>query len=498
MWPSPPPPTATNGVIPKAHSPGPGRRVKSSAEEPSHPQRMHRTGRTMHRLSQLLHRQVPSLPPADWERAAPSATALRRDIAVALGFYLLALLMLELVLSLTETGKSAERPLAFALLAALILPLMFRRRWPITMMLISSAAFLIGSSPATATVVMQFCAQLAYFLGLYTAVAWARNRRGLWTAMALVLLSMAVWLVLSFFTSDLYSAANQLLVENPMGSIPEELALPLYSFLINVLFFGGAIFLGLTSWSNSYAKSLVLVQAARIAAQAEELAARAVNAERLRIARELHDVIAHHIASVGVQASAARLVQDRDPAQAIELMRGIESSARSAVAETRSLLGVLREQSPQDPETGNSAARAPEPSLAALPGLLEQNAAHGLHVQLSEDEHAPGFFASLAPGLSLALYRICGEALANVRRHSTARAATLALRSGTDAQGSWVEVEVTDEGAPRPDSAGSGFGLRGIRERAALHHGLVEIGPRTPRGWRTRARLRLPGSPEGN
>ncbi|WP_404286820.1 sensor histidine kinase [Glutamicibacter arilaitensis] len=452
----------------------------------------------MHRLSQLLHRQVPSLPPADWEREAPSTSSLRRDIWVALGFYLLAILMLELVLSLTEVGKSAERPLAFALLAALILPLMFRRRWPITMMLIGSAAFLIGSSPATATIVMQFCAQLAYFLGLYTAVAWARNRRGLWTAMGLVLLSMAVWLILSFFTGDLYSEANWVMVENPAGSIPEEVAMPLYSFLINVLYFGGAIFLGLTSWSSSYSKSLVLIQARRIAAQAEQLAARAVNEERLRIARELHDVIAHHIASVGVQASAARLVQDRNPAQAIELMRGIESSARSAVAETRSLLGVLREQSPQDSELGTTSARTPEPSLAQLPQLIEQNATHGLRVVLSEDEHAPGFFASLAPGLSLAAYRICGEALANVRRHSTARTATLALRSGLDEQGHWLEVEVTDEGTPRPHSAGSGFGLRGIRERAALHHGLVEIGPRTPRGWRTRARLRLPGELEGN
>lgn len=446
----------------------------------------------MLRLSQLLHRSVPSLPPPDWERETPNPAALRRDIWSALGFLVLALLMQELVLSMTEVGKSADRPLAFALLAALILPLMFRRRWPITMMLIGSAAFLIGGSTATAVVAMQFCAQLGYFLGLYTAVAWARNRRGLWTAMGLVLLSMAVWLIISFFTSDLYAANNQLMVENPMGSIPETIAMPLYSFVINVLYFGGAIFLGLTSWSNSYSKSVVLSQASRIAAQAEELAARAVNEERLRIARELHDVIAHHIASVGVQASAARLVQPRDPAQAIELMRGIESSARSAVAETRSLLGVLREQSLDNADTSPSSSRDPEPSIAQISQLLEDNTAQGLQVSLSRDEHRGGFLDSLAPGLSLALYRISGEALANVRRHSTARTATLALRSGIDEQGTWVEIEVTDQGSPRPDTAGSGFGLRGIRERAALHHGLVEIGPRIPRGWRTRARLRLP------
>lgn len=446
----------------------------------------------MLRLSQLVHRYVPSLPPADWERERPTPQALRRDIAVALAFYFLALLMQELILSLTENGKSADRPIAFALLAALILPLMFRRRWPITMMLIGSAAFLVGGSTTTATVAMQFCAQLGYFLGLYTAVAWARNRRGLWTALSLVLLSMAVWLVISFFTSDLYAVNGKLIVQDPMGSIPAEIAMPLYSFLINLLYFGGAIFLGLTSWSNAYAKSLVLSQAARIAQQAEELAQRAVTEERLRIARELHDVIAHHIASVGVQASAARLVQPRDPQQAIELMRGIESSARSAVAETRSLLGVLREQPTQTTEEQASTQREPEPSMAVLTQLINENSAQGLQVSLSPGEHIPGFFDSLAPGLSLAMYRICGEALTNVRRHSTARVATLALRSGVDEQGTWVEVEVTDEGSPRPDTAGSGYGLRGIRERAALHHGLVDIGPRTPRGWRTRARLRLP------
>lgn len=483
--------TATNDVIRKTHSLGTVGQVNSSADDNARHLKP-KEEETMLRLSQLLHRRVPSLPPADWERQTPTSAALRRDIFSALGFFVLALLMQELVLSMTEAGKSADRPLAFALLAALILPLMFRRRWPITMMLIGSAAFLIGGSTATATVAMQFCAQLGYFLGLYTAVAWARNRRGLWTAMGLVLLSMAVWLVISFFASDLYEATNTLMVENPMGSIPANMAIPLYTFVINTLYFGGAIFLGLTSWSNSYSKSVVLSQAARIAAQAEELAARAVNEERLRIARELHDVIAHHIASVGVQASAARLVQPRDPAQAVELMRGIESSARSAVAETRSLLGVLREQSLDHSDTGTSSSRDPEPSIAQISQLLQDNAAQGLQVRLSRDEHSCAFFDSLAPGLSLALYRISGEALANVRRHSTARTATLALRSGIDEQGTWVEIEVTDQGSPRPDTAGSGFGLRGIRERAALHHGLVEIGPRIPRGWRTRARLRLP------
>ena len=448
----------------------------------------------MSRLAELVHRRVPSLPPSDWERPAPDAGGLRRDALAALAFLALALLMQEMVQSLTEADTAVSRPLAYLITASLVLPLMLRRRWPIVIMLCSSAAFMIAGVGETAIVAMQLCAQLGYFLALYSAVAWARNRRALWTGLAVVLLAMALWLVLSFFTSDLLTATGRQLVQDPAGVLDPLTALPIYTFLMNLLFFGGAIFLGLTSWSNAYANQLVAAQAERIAAQAQELAARAVSEERLRIARELHDVIAHHISSVGVQASAARMVQNRDPDKAAELMRGIEGSARDAVAETRALLGVLREPhgAGQQPSHG---ARHPEPSLAQLDGLIAHQAGLGLTVHLTVAEHCPDFLASLPQGLSLALYRISSEALTNVRTHSTARRARLTLRSGTDGPETWVEVEVTDEGRPRPGTAGSGFGLRGIRERAKLHHGEVEIGPRAERGWRTRARLRVTSEP---
>ncbi len=446
----------------------------------------------MRRLTDYVHRILPSLPPADWERPAPDKNGLRRDILAALFLLVFAVLIQELSLSLTEIKNAPTRSDSVIVLSAMILPLMFRRRWPILMMLLGSAAFMIAGTSEAYMVTMQICAQFAYFLGLYTAVTWSRNRRALWSILSVVLLSMAVWIIIDLFTSDLMNSLNINLVENPAGSVPPETAFPLYTFLINLLFFGGAIFLGLISWSNAYANELVKTQAQRIADQSQQLADRAVNEERLRIARELHDVIAHHIASVGVQAAAARMVQARDPEKAAELMKGIEESARSAVGETRSLLGVLRESgSDVLPESGTSDARRPEPSLKQLQTLIDENRAQGLTVDLSRAEHSPNYLDSLPAGISLALYRISSEALANVRRHSTARRATLSLRSGVDEQGPWVEAEVTDEGNTRPDSSGSGFGLRGIRERANLHHGLVEIGPRIPHGWRTRARLRV-------
>lgn len=446
----------------------------------------------MRRLPELVHRRLPTLPPVDWERPAPDRKGLRRDVIVAAGFLLLALAMHELMQSLTEREDAPDRLLSYLVLASLIVPLMFRRRWPISMMLIGSAAFFGAGNENTYRVGMELCAQLAYFIGIYTAVTWSKNRRGLWTAMSVVLLFMATWLIISFFSSDLFKATGTSMVEEPAGVLPATTAFVLYNLLMNLMFFGGAIFLGMVSWTNAYASQIVEIQAQRIAEQSQQLADRAVNQERLRIARELHDVIAHHIASVGVQASAARMVHDRDPQQSIELMRGIESSARSAVSETRALLGVLREHDDPDDVPGSAeGARNPEPSMAQLDELIATNERQGLGIQLSCDEHQPGFISSLPAGLSLALYRISGEALANVRTHSTARTATLSLRSGTDAEGAWVEVEVTDSGRPRPDSAGGGYGLRGIRERAKLHHGLVEIGPRIPHGWRTRARLRV-------
>ena len=449
----------------------------------------------MSRLADLVHRRVPSLPPSDWERPAPDAQGLRRDVLAALAFLALALLMQELVQSLTEADTAVSRPLAYLVTASLVLPLMLRRRWPILIMLFSSAAFMVAGVGDTAIVAMQLCAQLGYFLALYSAIAWARNRRALWTGLGVVLLAMGLWLVLSFFTSDLLSATGRQLVQDPAGALDPLTALPLYTFMVNLLYFGGAIFLGLTSWSNAYANQLVAAQAERIAAQAQELAARAVSEERLRIARELHDVIAHHISSVGVQASAARMVQERDPAKAAELMRGIEGSARNAVAETRALLGVLREPQGGGGQQELHGTRHPEPSLAQLERLIAHQAGLGLAVQLTRAEHRPDFLTTLPQGLSLALYRISSEALANVRTHSTARRARLTLRSGTDDAGTWVEVEVTDEGRARPGTEGSGFGLRGIRERAKLHHGEVEIGPRAERGWRTRARLRVTSEP---
>lgn len=445
------------------------------------------------KLTQLPEKFLPGQsPPLTWERKMPDVAALRRDIWATIAVLFSALLAMEMILSFAPSEGAPDRLTSYLAITALVAPLAVRRRFPIISMLVLSA-FFISLGTWFPSVMMQLAPQITYFVGLYTAVAWARDRKALRVALLGLIIAMFLWLLVGITNAKLFYGSDLDLPSSAetSGILDPIIAYAGYNFLVNIFYFGGAIFLGLAAWRSAWKNELVIAQAAQLREQSAELARRAVIDERLRIARELHDVVAHHISAVGVQASAARMVQPRNPERAIELMRGIEDSARQAVGETRALLRVLRHEpdsSPTDPQ----AHRSPEPGLGDIPTLVEQATRAGLKVQLITVEHRTGFFESLSAGMGLALYRIAAESLANVREHSTARSAVLSLRSGNDAQGQWAEVEVTDDGNPLPNTEGSGFGLRGIRERAELHKGLVEIGPRSPVGWRTRARLRVP------
>lgn len=448
----------------------------------------------------LRERFLPgTFPPPGWERAQPPAALLVRDIWVALAVMAAAILGMEMILSFGPSDGAPDRLMSYLAIAAMTAPLAFRRRFPIASMLVLSACFM-GFGIWVPQVAVQLAPQIAYFVGLYSAVTWARDRRALGMALCGVIVAMFLWLVIAI-TNASFVYGTELNLPAPVetsGAIDPVLAFAGYSFLVNLFYFGGATFLGLMSWRSAWQHDLVVAQSRQLQEQSDELARRAVIDERLRIARELHDVVAHHISAVGVQAAAARLVQPRDPARTAELLQGIEGSARQAVGETRSLLRVLRHEDRHgsSPHEGDS-VRAPEPSLREIPELLEQSKQTGVAVELIVVEHQPGFIDSLGAGLSLALYRIAAESLANVRQHSTARSAVLSLRSGHSERDDWVEVEVTDNGTARQGTHGSGFGLRGIQERAELHRGLVDIGPRSPTGWRTRARLRIPPATPG-
>lgn len=221
--------------------------------------------------------------------------------------------------------------------------------------------------------------------------------------------------------------------------------------------------------------------AARAEAGRRAEAAAAVADERARIARELHDVVAHAISVIVLQARGGRRSIGRDPGAAAQALDEIETTGTRALAEMRRLVGVLR---PGDEAGGLE----PPPGLAQLDALVAGVNDTGLAV----DVQSEGSPVELAPGLDLAAYRLVQEALTNTLRHAGAGAAHVILRY---LPGS-IEIEVVDEGAPiAPDRVDPGHGMTGMRERVSLYGGTVEFGPRVGGGFRVVARLPLGGDP---
>jgi signal transduction histidine kinase len=215
-------------------------------------------------------------------------------------------------------------------------------------------------------------------------------------------------------------------------------------------------------------------RAADLHREREENARQAVFAERVRIARELHDVVAHHVSVMGVQAGAARRVMDRHPDKAAEALSSIEASSRQAVLELHRLLGFLR-------RAGETDELAPQPSLAQLGDLVA-----------AEDLTIEGDSRPLSPTLEVCAYRIVQEALTNARKHAGEAKATVRVRYGP----ATLEVEVLDDGPVAADRSGAGeggLGLIGMRERASLHGGHLRAGPRPEGGFAVYATFPLNG-----
>jgi len=211
----------------------------------------------------------------------------------------------------------------------------------------------------------------------------------------------------------------------------------------------------------------------------ERANAEAVAGERARIARELHDVIAHSVSVMTVQAGAARLLLDEDPDRARAPLLAVEETGREALAEMRRLLGILR----GDDER---AALAPQPSIARIDALAEQVRTAGLPVDVRvEGEPRP-----LSPGVDLAAYRVVQEALTNALKHAGAARACVDLRYRDTA----LELAIVDDGRAPANGAGAGHGIVGMRERVSLYGGELRAGPRRDGGFEVRATLPLEAS----
>jgi len=217
-------------------------------------------------------------------------------------------------------------------------------------------------------------------------------------------------------------------------------------------------------------------RAAQLEREQEANTRRAAAEEQARIAREVHDIVAHNLSVIVVQSTAADAVFDSQPEEAHRAIRTIETTARRALTELRRVLGVVRGDE-------QAADLAPQPGLAAIEALADNVRSAGLEVGID----VTGAHRELPPAFELSVYRIVQEALTNTLRHAHANHATVSLGFDEDE----VTVEIVDDGVA-PSENGSGRGLLGMRERAAMFGGTVDAGPNDSGGYRVAARLPLP------
>ena len=339
--------------------------------------------------------------------------------------------------------------LAYLLLTAGGLALLARRRYPVGVLAITLVTA-IGAGALGARV-----AWFAVIVAFFTAVL-ARKR-------AAAIASLVIGYIASVWPPWLIGQPGQATVAFAL-----ELAAGL-AFLLIIA-------------------ELIRIRSQRAAALArgrEEELRRRAGEERLRMARDLHDVVAHNISVINVQANTALHLMDRQPERARSALVTINEVSKQALVELRSILGVLR-----DVDTGGAdhAPRAPAPGLARLGDLVDSAAAAGLAVCVEED----GPRDALPADVDLTAYRIIQEALTNSARHSGGTRAT--VRLGYDAQA--LRIEVDDDGRAAPSAIqanGSGHGITGMTERAAALGGTFEAGPRPGGGFGVRAWLPLRG-----
>jgi signal transduction histidine kinase len=386
--------------------------------------------------------------PLEWTRAHPFAA----DTLLAL--LLAGVSMVPLWLGTSQDQHRPPSPLAIALVLLINLPLAWRRRHPRAIgALVGATAIGYGIAPYPDLGVP---VPLGALVAFYTAMAYSPRR----SATLIAASACAVGLV------------GMLLPETDADAV---------DFAFVALLLGATWALGDSARTRRAYTAELEARAARLERERELEASRAAAEERARIARELHDVIAHHVSMMVVQAEAGPVVVERDPGRAGQAFDSIGAIGRQALAEMRRLLGVLRSD---DDHSGPSLG--PQPGLDQLPVLVEQVRQAGLEARLEvQGEPRP-----LPPGMDLSAYRIVQEALTNAVRHAGPSTARVVVRYGdTD-----LRLEVRDDGiGPRPGN-GSGHGLVGMRERVNLFGGELDAGPRPDGGFAVAARLPLPSS----
>jgi signal transduction histidine kinase len=431
-------------------------------------------GWTLARTASTYSRHV--LPLAASPRPSPLRQLGGRSLAldVSIAVVLTAFLVFHgyIFAALPQTGAPAATALTWVSGVAMCLALAVRRIVPLTVLVVVAVAFSVYGFSGGLDV---FGSNIALFLATVTAGshgrAPARDR-------------VRAVVIAGLFGTVFYAIARPGTVDAGLYAL---LAGQVYAVALNVFYFLAAWVLGDQIRLRHQREAELTARTAELAARTAELeqerertAEQAATAERLRLARELHDVLGHHVSVVGVQAAAAGRIVHRDPDRAAVALTSIEHASRQAVSELQRVLRLLRSDEGTGP--GGLAVRA------RLDALARELRGAGLEVTCQVQG-----LETLPTEIDLAVGRVVQEALTNVLRHAGPGTSAWVRLVGHDDR---VEVEVVDDarGTPVPGTGevGSGSGLTGMRERVELHGGRFSAGPVSPRGFRVRAELPLP------
>ena len=398
-------------------------------------------------------------------RPKPSASAIGVDAVLAC-IAATASLMIHAAPAVTRSENQDPWLYGLAVVAP-VLPLALRRVYPVTVFWVVLVAIIAADYDTN------FISFAAIVLAVYSATVHSRFRGA---AVLSVLLASVV-------VTAVYSDT----------SIPQSGRLTVLLVFVPVVLVGSAM----RRWRHQAGNSAERLR--RAEAEAEATTARALAAERSRIASELHDVVTHNVSVMVVQAGAARRILAGSPDDARTALLAVEASGRTAMVELQHLLGLLSPIDGMQPEPGSGEADTaplrPQPGLGRLQALVDRVSAAGLQVRLT----VTGQPRALPPGLDLTAYRVVQEALTNAMKHAGPASADVILDYRDEA----VVINVCDDGGrdrgpgleasparTGPASvAGSGRGLLGLSERLSLYGGDFDAGPQPAGGWRVTARL---------
>lgn len=428
--------------------------------------------------------------PTAWIRPQPGREALRTDSVLAAVLAVSALTTALLYERIGIYDSTADYWVWAVALGLGTLPLAFRRLYPSASAVAVAVGFFVAGQFGVPEILI---INITLFLALYSVGAWERNRvLAFWVRFGIAT-GLLVWLIIALIISA--SDTSAFPGVSRAGLFSAFATFAVIQIITNLMYFSGSFYFGERAWRSARTQAQLEAQGRELELERRTSAAQAVALDRIAIARELHDVVAHHVSVMGIQAAAARRLLDRDPARAAASLDIVESSAQATVEELRQLVHTLR-----DP--GNEGVSSTL-GIAQLPDLVRdsQNAGVPTTFIVAGDPHP------LPMLVDVALYRIVQEALTNVRKHAGHGAeATVRLRFSAH----FTEVEVSDNGVRQTLVTASdlpGLGLRGMRERIGAVGGSVTAGRRESGGFMVRANVPYAsdieaaapgGSPNGN